>query len=258
MCRLPPHVVIAEFVTEVLFVLVGIPIRTLESITVSAVLQFLIISLVNDWASAFAGFIYGFMLSNMILLPLAHYFVFQSPGLCTFYISWMMWIVGQLARAFVAYARDVSGIQQSCITSSRLCNVFQLRKPSAVGYIGLVVGLLFAAPIATPILPGIEPIVDRVQFCKPLLGVPLWVLSLTVFAASFVTAGVAVQRLAVPAFAGQEQVPGEDGDIGAPLAMRYADRQVLEEQEEAPDSIQLQPLTRVHQFGGLEQELKSL
>ena len=121
-----------------------------------------------------------------------------------------------------------------------------------------IVGLLFAAPIATPILPGIEPIVDRVQFCKPLLGVPLWVLSLTVFAASFVTAGVAVQRLAVPAFAGQEQVPGEDGDIGAPLAMRYADRQVLEEQEEAPDSIQLQPLTRVHQFGGLEQELKSL
>lgn len=227
MCRRPPHVVIAEFVTEVLFLIIGIPIRTLESITVSAAMQFLVISLVNDWPSAFAGFIYGFMLSNILLLPLAHYFVFQSAGLCTFYMSWVMWIVGQLARAFVAYARDVAGIQQSCITSSRLCGLFRLRKPSAVGYTGLLVGLLFATPIATPILPGIEPVVDRVQFCKPLLGVPLWILSLTVFTASYVTAGVAIHKLAIPVFAGQEQMPGED------------------------DAVQLQPL----RFAALEPEL---
>jgi len=246
MCRRPPCVVIAEFITEVLFIVIGIPIRILESITVSAVLQYLIISLVNDWPSAFGGFIYGFVLSNMALLPLAHYFVFQSPGLCTFYMSWVMWIVGQLARAFVAYAREVPGIQQSCITSSRLCRTFQLRKPSAVGYTGLLAGLLFASPIATPVLPGIEPIIDRVQFCKPLLDFPLWILCLTVFAASYITAGVAIQKLAVPAFAGQERVPGEEDD--RPMNMFNA-------QEADSDDVQLQPLTHVQQFGALEPDL---
>lgn len=218
MCRQPPHIALANFITEILFIVIGVPIRAVESLVVSKALQFLVIALVNDWPSAFAGFIYGFVLSMMILLPLAHYFVLQSPGLCTFYVAWMCWIVGQLAHAFVSYLREVPGIQQSCITDSALCSRWRLRKPSYVGYTGLLVGLLFASSIATPVLPGIEPVIQRVQFCRPLLNCPIWLLATSVFVASYVTAGVYVDKITVPAFAGQERLPMEDQDSALELS----------------------------------------
>lgn len=141
--------IVCRCVIWILWCFVAMPLRMIETLIFAAPADYIKHEVQRDREGFGAMLAGGLFLTYTTFLPLARMQALDPGCLCTVYLSLVSWVVGHLIMNILLFAGVCSRIQLSHHCVCLQTGISRLRDISGGGYIGLMMGISLAFPIAS-------------------------------------------------------------------------------------------------------------
>ena len=152
----------------VIWVVLALPFRLIETVCMGIVAEYLSYQIKHYDADVKAYLVLGVILSCAVFLPMARMDSINEGILCTTYLSSVAWVMGNVCMNFACFYGLVGVIRIDDACPCLVQGIWRLRIPNHAGYIGLLLGISFAFPVATMYasVPGVSEF-NQGRWCRP-------------------------------------------------------------------------------------------
>jgi hypothetical protein len=178
-------------VVWVLWCCIAVPIRILESVLIGTPAEYMKYEIMADKEGFISMTAVGLFLTYTTFLPLARMHSLDPGGLCTVYLSLVAWVMGHICMNIMVFASLIGHLQLSHRCSALQLGLLRLRSISGGGYIGLLMGIAFAFPVASMRrINGDLADVSLHQWCRPADDIPAVFVCVPVLVLGMIAANV--------------------------------------------------------------------
>jgi hypothetical protein len=165
--------IVVRGVVWILWCFVAVPLRAAETLLIGIPAEYMKTEIMKDKEGFISMASAGLFLTYTTFLPLARMQSLDPGGLCTVYLSLVAWVVGHIIMNILVFAQVIGQLQLSHRCSALQSGVARLRSNSGGGYIGLLMGIAFAFPVASMRRIN-EHLVDLSlhEWCRPSDNIP--------------------------------------------------------------------------------------